>query len=54
MLSRPTPERIAVLVLILTTVLAACERKADAEIRVDKPRLRGGPSPVVPVLGIRG
>jgi hypothetical protein len=54
MLPRPAVERITVLVLILTSVLAACERKADAEVHADKLQPRNGPSAVVPVLGIRG
>lgn len=54
MLPRPTSERLVVLVLILTTVAAACDRKTNKEVRAEKAHPYQGPSAVVPVLGIRG
>jgi hypothetical protein len=53
---RPTPDRLAILVLIVVSVVAACDRKHDdgSKVKAATPRPGGTLPPVVPALGIRG
>ena len=53
---RPTPDRLAILVLVVATVVAACERQHDheAKAKAAEPGQGGQLPPVVPALGIRG
>lgn len=52
----PTPERLAILVLIVVSVVAACDRKQDdgAKTKTEAPHPGGQLPPLVPALGIRG
>ena len=52
----PTPERLAILVLIIASVVAACDRKQHdgTKSKSETPRAGGKLPPVVPALGIRG
>lgn len=53
---RPAQERLAILVLIVVSVVAACDRRQDdgAKAKTATPRPGGTLPPVVPALGIRG
>lgn len=56
MAQSPTPERLVVMVLILATVVAACERKSESPTKAKTvtPRPGNRLPAVVPALGIRG
>lgn len=53
---RPAQERLAILVLIVVSVVAACDRKHEdaTKAKAATPRPGGTLPPVVPALGIRG
>lgn len=54
---RPTPDRLAILVLVVVSVVAACDRRHDdgSKAKAVTPQPGGGAlPPVVPALGIRG
>lgn len=53
---RPTQERLAILVLIVVSVVAACDCKHDDLVKAKAATRRPGGTlpPVVPALGIRG